>query len=119
MSVGGSDFLLPIEEYERRLVRQQDVARRQAGCLAAWWIAVQVVAATELVTSLVVLWRIDLDTLVTVGLLWVISVPCAGGAAVVALSNWPMLSRRGRAVGLAPWGAIVAELTVAIVWLVL
>ena len=115
MSAGVARPASPVDELEERLLVRQRAVAREIAWAAGWWLAIQVVAATELAVSLVVLWRLDLDVLVTVGMIWAVSVPFAGGAAVFALCHWPELSRRSAVVGLAPWGVILAEMTVAIV----
>ncbi|MGC1276445.1 MAG: hypothetical protein WBC44_22315 [Planctomycetaceae bacterium] len=119
MSAGIANFRSPADEHERQIGARRVVAERQVGFLAACWVAVQVVAATEFAASVVVLWRIELDSLVTVGMLWAASVPCAAGAAVFAFGNWTVLPRREIVIGLAPWVAILAEMTAAIAWFAL
>lgn len=115
MPTGVAKPLSPADEWEERLLARQRSVTREIACAAGLWLAIQVIAVTELAVALVVLWRLDLDVIVTVGMIWAVSVPFAGGAAVFALWNWPDLSRRSGVVGLAPWGVILAEMTVAMV----
>lgn len=93
MPTGVAKPLSPADEWEERLLARQRSVTREIACAAGLWLAIQVIAVTELAVALVVLWRLDLDVLVTVGMIWAVSVPFAGGAAVFALVNWPLLTR--------------------------
>lgn len=88
--------------------------------LVGWWVAVQVVALTELVLALVYRDRFDVDAAVTIGLIWSVSLPIAVGAIATTVRHWSVLPRETIAAGLAAWVVMVVEVTVAgAVWLLL
>jgi hypothetical protein len=103
----------PADEYDRRLSERRDAAARQVARLLGWWVAVQVVALTELCVALVYRDRFDIDGAVTVGLIWSVSLPVAVGAVVTTARHWAVLPRASIAAGLAAWGVMLVEVTVA------
>lgn len=110
----------PAEEYDRRFAGERDAASRRVRRLAGWWVAVQVVALTELCTSLILRDRFDADAAVTTGLIWAVSIPVAAGALAATMRHWALLPPAAAVAGLAPWGVTLVETTVvaAIGWFV-
>lgn len=103
----------PLAEYDGRIAERRAAASRKVMRLVGWWAAVQVVALTELVLALVYRDRFDADAAVTIGLIWSVSLPVALGALATTARHWPVLPRATIAAGLASWGAMIVEATVA------
>lgn len=104
----------PIETADRIHEARHEVALTRIRKYTILFIAFQTVAIVEFAASLVVLWRADLDVMVTSALIWSVSVPCAAGAAILSFCNWEELAFSERLKAVAPWGILVLELTIVL-----
>jgi hypothetical protein len=105
---------LPIEEYIRERGIRRDAALARIARFNRAWLIGQLATAVFLVLGFLAMGPESWVAMLLTSAAWAVSMLAAAGGACVTFWNWAVLPGVWRAVGLAPWGVLLLEVTFAI-----